>query len=365
MFPYIETNPLSRFFKKHKDFFLKHKDKFWWLHSTYALLFGVGVMWLGKKNFNYIRLAILQIIFIWLTNLGMPLILSHPLLDLKWKHRIRLLINYFNRNIYQQILFFVIPIYYMSTTLDSQNVLFIILVVVSAVLSTMDIIYDRYISVKGTIMSLFFAFNLFVCINVMLPFLWNIKNAHAVRISGLFAFLGFASFCIRLANLKGLKKSLIIGAAAVLIFLITEFGRPFIPPAPMRIERTQFGKGVTKENFQVLSPLKYLPERNGKIYALNIIKAPAGYREKVRHNWYLNGKKIQSSRFFHIVGRGGRGFRFWTYITLGRIPEGSILRVDLESEDGQLIGRARLRSAAINGGVLFEKTTPPPPRKSF
>jgi len=38
---YIDINPLSRFFKKHKHFFLKHKDKFWWLHSIYALFFGL------------------------------------------------------------------------------------------------------------------------------------------------------------------------------------------------------------------------------------------------------------------------------------------------------------------------------------
>jgi hypothetical protein len=65
-----------------------------------------------------------QIVFIWITSLGIPYMLAHPRINLKWKHRLRLLINYFNRNFYQQILFFIIPIYYMSTTLDSPNVFF-------------------------------------------------------------------------------------------------------------------------------------------------------------------------------------------------------------------------------------------------
>jgi hypothetical protein len=341
---YIDINPLSRFFKKHKDFLLKHKDKFWWLHSIYALFFGIGVMWLGKKNFHYIRVSIVQIIFIWLTSLGVPLMLTHPHISLKWKHRLRLLINYFNRNFYQQILFFVIPIYYMSTTLDSPNVLFILFIAVSAVLSTMDIIYDRYISVKGTIMSLFFAFNLFVCINVMLPFLWNVKHIHAIRISGLFAFLGFATLCFQLTSLKLAKKAFIITASALLIFLISEVGRPFIPPAPLRIEQTQFGKGLIKKTSQLVSPLQYLPAGNFKIYVLNTIKAPLGHREMVRHHWYLNGKKIYTSRSFRIIGQGGKGFRFWTYFTLKQVAGRAVLRVDLQTEAGQLIGRARLRS---------------------
>jgi hypothetical protein len=232
----------------------------------------------------------------------------------------------------------------MSTTLDSANVFFILFIAVSAVLSTMDIVYDRYISVKGTIMSLFFAFNLFVCINVMLPFLWSVRNLYAIRISGLFAFLGFATFCFKLTTLKPIKKTFIIAASALLIFLISEVGRPFIPPAPLRIEQTQFGKGIIKKDSQLVSPLQYLPAGNGKIYVLNTIKAPSGHKETVRHHWYLNGKKIYISSSFQIIGQGGKGFGFWTYFTLKRVPVGSVLRVDLQTEAGQLIGRARMRS---------------------
>jgi hypothetical protein len=341
---YIDINPLARFFRKHKDFFLKHKDKFWWFHSIYALFFGIGVMWLGKKNFHYIRVAIVQIVFIWISSLAVPSLLTHKHINFKWKHRLRLLINYFNRNFYQQILFFVIPIYYMSTTLDSINVLFILFIAISAVLSTMDIVYDRYISVKGTIMSLFFAFNLFVCINVMLPFLWNVRNIYAIRISGLFAFLGFATFCSKLTTLKPAKKIFIIAASALLIFLISEAGRPFIPPAPLRIEQTKFGKGIIKKDSQPVSPLQYLPAGNFKIYVLNTIKAPLGHKETVRHHWYLDGEKIYTSSSFQITGQGGKGYKFWTYFTLKQVERGSVLRVDLQTEAGQLIGRARLRS---------------------
>jgi hypothetical protein len=208
----------------------------------------------------------------------------------------------------------------------------------------MDIVYDRYISVKGIIMSLFFAFNLFVCINVMLPFLWNVRNIYAIRVSGLFAFLGFSTFCFQLTSLKKAKKIVIIAASALLFFLISEVGRPFIPPAPLRIEKVQFGKRLIKENTRLISPLRYLPEGDNKIYVLTTIKAPLGHREMVRHHWYLNGVRIYSSRSFKIIGQGIKGYRFWTYFTLKQVAAGSVLRVDLQTEAGQLIGRGRLRS---------------------
>jgi len=339
---YIDLNPLSRFSKRHKDFFLKHKDKFWWFHSIYALFFGMGVMWLGHKNFQYIRLAVVQIIFIWLSSLGVPLILAHPKIELKWKHRIRLLINYFNRNFYQQILFFVIPIYYMSTTLDSINVIFLGLVAVSAVFSTMDIVYDRFISVKGAIMSLFFAFNLFVCINIMLPFVWHAGHLLAIRLSAVFSFLGFASFCLQLVNLKKKRKWFLVGAAAVLLLMISEFGRPFIPPAPLRMEQTRFGRGVAPKSLELVHPLEILPANGGKIYAQSVVLAPQGFQVKVRHTWYLDGRKIYTSPLFEVTGIGGRGYRFWTYYTLKSVKENSVLMIDLETGEGQLVGRSRL-----------------------
>jgi len=67
---HLTNNPLGHFFKKHKEQFLKHKDKFIWMHSIYALFFGIGVMWLGSQDFKYIRIAIWEITFIWLSSLA-------------------------------------------------------------------------------------------------------------------------------------------------------------------------------------------------------------------------------------------------------------------------------------------------------
>jgi hypothetical protein len=133
----------------------RHQDKLWWFHSSYSLLLGIGVMWLGSRHFTYLRLAIFHIAFIWLSSLFLPALSRIRRIPPPWPHRIRLLINYFQRNFYQQLLFFILPIYYLSATWGAANMLFVLLLAFSAFLATMDIVYDRYLSVNWWLLAMF------------------------------------------------------------------------------------------------------------------------------------------------------------------------------------------------------------------
>src|SRR5512147_2139383 len=88
----------------------RHQDKLWWLHRDYALLLGIYIMWLGARNYNYLRVTVFHFGFIWLSSLFLPKLLDHPRLSERWAARLRLFINYFNKNFYQQVLFFILPI---------------------------------------------------------------------------------------------------------------------------------------------------------------------------------------------------------------------------------------------------------------
>jgi len=333
-------NAIKRFFS---SILHRHQDKLWWFHSSYSLLLGIGVMWLGIRNFTYLRLAVFHIAFIWLSSLFLPALVRIRRIPPPWPQRLRLLINYFQRNFYQQLLFFILPIYYFSASWGAANMLFVLLLAVSAVLATMDIIYDRYLSVNWWLLAMFFAFNLFACINVMLPVVWNFKNSFALRLSALLALAGFASFCLTRKEVKARRRLMPILAAALLLAALSEIGRPLIPPAPLRLLQSTFGTEIDAERRQLKAALTHLPSGGPyKIYALTAIKAPLGLNDRVGHRWYLNGKLIFSSPFFIISGGRETGFRFWTFRTLKNIAAGSSLRIDVRTEAGQLIGRARL-----------------------
>lgn len=313
----------------------------WWMHSSYALLFGVGVMWLGAKNFVYLRLIVFHISFIWLTSLFLPAIVMRSWLSPRWRERIRLGINYFNKNFYQQLLFFLLPIYYASTTFGSRNMVFLVLLAISAALSTMDIVYDRYLSVHWPLTALFFMFNLFASINVMLPVLWSVSNHWALWISGALALGGFASMLYRLSGLRRNTAKLLLVAAAFGLFLIIEFFRPFIPPAPLYLASAQFGRSI--QSLRIVSPIDSIPTGPGKIAALTAIKAPMGLQENVRHLWYLDDKVIFASSYHPVTGGRKEGYRLWTQITWKSGLTGRVLTVDVETQSGQLIGRAQLK----------------------
>lgn len=322
-----------------------HQEKLWWLHSLYALLLGIGIMWLGQRNFSYLRLVVLHIGFIWASSFFLPMLLAHPGLSEIWKPRLRVFINFLNKNLYQQMLFFVLPIYYASATFGSRNIVFLFLVSLSAILSTLDIVYDRHLSVKRGLTAVFFAFNLFALINVMLPILWNVSNTVATRIGAVLALLGFLSLSYPRSQSKFRRLSIIV-ATGLLFFALVELGRPFIPPAPLRLASAGFGTALDKASLKIVAPLTELkPAGPLRLYALTSIKAPLGLSERVRHRWYENGKPVFASPFYSIVGGREEGFRLWTSFSMNGVAPQTTLRLDLETEGGQLIGRAGLETA--------------------
>jgi hypothetical protein len=325
-----------------------HKDKLWWLHSLYALALGVGVMWLGKRNFAYLRIAVFHISFVWLSSLFLPTLLNHPRLPARWSPGVRLLVNFLNKNLYQQMLFFVLPVYYASATPWSRNIAFVGLVGLSATLSTLDVVYDRHLSVKRSLTAVFFAFNLFILINVMLPVLWSVSNTLTTRISAVLAMMGFLTLYYPTAQSKvrGIALIFLIGFSLLGLF---ELARPFMPPAPLRLVSLEFGAGFQEESLQVESPITQLyPAQSLRLYGLTAINAPLGLRERVRHRWYQNGKLIFASPFYDMVGGREEGFRLWTSASLDNISPGTELRLDLETEGGQLIGRSSLKGVSSN-----------------
>jgi hypothetical protein len=320
------------------DLLKRHERVLWWLHSAYALLFGVFVMWLGSREFVYLRVVVFYIAFIWVTSLFLPALAGHRRLSGKWQLRVRLVINYFNKNFYQQLLFFVLPIYYASATFGSRNMLFVGLLAVSAALSTMDIVYDRYVSVRQPLTALFFAFNLFACINVMLPVLWSVSNYWALWISGILAVAGFASIQYRWSG-TGRRADKLVLSAALILFVFVFLLRSFIPPAPLRLARAEFGRSV--EALQIVGPLNSLPASgSGRIAGLTAINAPLGLHEKVRHRWRLDGRLLYASQYYPVTGGRKEGYRIWTEIGWNANMDGRTLVLDVETRGGQLIGRA-------------------------
>jgi hypothetical protein len=292
------------------------------------------------RHFAYLRVAIFHVAFIWIASLLVHRLVDAPGAAPVWRTRLVTALNYFNRNFYQQILFFLLPVYFMSTTFWSANALFFVVLAASAVLSTLDLVYYEHVATRRLAGGVFFAFNLFTTIYVMLPVLWAVGHVTAMRVSAVLAVLAFATIYHHHRRPHALRESvMMIVLVSVLLAAIVERGRVLLPPAPLRLASGTFGTGIDAD-VHVTGRLEALPPAGGRGYLMTEIVAPLGLDEAVRHRWFRDGALFYQSPDYPV--RGGRleGYRLWTYATPG--PGAARVRVDVETAGGQLIGRTTL-----------------------
>jgi hypothetical protein len=226
--------------------------------------------------------------------------------------------------------------------------LFVAFIAVCAVLSTLDVVYDRHLSVRRTLMAVFFAFNLFACINVMLPTVWRISNAVALPTSALIALGAFISIIWPKTQGERRNALVAIGTSGAVLLATVVWGRGFIPPAPLQLVRSDFGRSVDPARYRVPFPDRELPAGwSGPVYGMTAILAPVGLEDKVGHRWYLDGQLLFASGFHTVRGGRADGFRLWTSVVLPHAAApGSRLRLEVVTEAGQMIGRSQIRVAA-------------------
>ncbi len=324
---------------------VRHATQLWWAHSLYALALGVGLMWLGSRHFTWLRVAGFHILAIWTCSLLLANYVDRADHTAVWWARLRLVINYVTKNFYQQILFFILPIYAASATWQSWNSLFVAVLGASAIVSTLDLVYDRQIAARRRLAGLFFAFNLFAVVNVTLPVLTGTSNLIASRAGTLGALLGYVTIARRPSDLARSRTWWSVAAGAVLLVVAVEVIRPLVPPAPLRLMTTEFGAAIDRRALRVVQPLDRQPAGGGRVYAVTALLAPMSLQDKVELRWFHGGRRLAVSAPYVIEGGRADGFRLWTSVP---VPEGvapAPLRLDVVTAGGQLIGRAALPPA--------------------
>jgi hypothetical protein len=180
----------------------------------------------------------------------------------------------------------------------------------------------------------------------MLPVLWGISNRVALPLSAGLAVAAFATIRYRLRDLASFPVRRHVGIAAIALVVLIALGRSFIPPAPLRVLRADFGGGIDRAALRVTEPFDGLPAGwTGRVYAVTAVYAPLGLRDRLQHRWYQDGRLVYSSPSYLVAGGRGQGFRLWTSGTVTNLRPGSSVRVDVRTEAGQLVGRAQIRVA--------------------
>lgn len=345
----LGSAPQVRFGAWLREFLRAHGHKLWWLHSAYALVLGMGVVLFAREGFGHARWLAVSLGVAWLLVVLLFRLTRHgdrpgAFDGAERTARARFYVmTYALKNLYQGMLFFLLPFYWNSTTFDSPNCWFVVVLAACAVVSTLDLVFDRVLMRRRWLASIFHGITLFGCLNLVTPALfpdtrtlWSLLAATTVAV---------VSFWTLHVTARQLKKRIYIAlfAASLCAGLGLAFlGRAEIPPVPMYVSSAAVGPKQLADGRLAMAVKTLHPSVVQELIAVTDVVVPGGKGDRLRHVWRRNGREVHRSSEDTSRIEGPKG-RVRLRSTLSdRDLSGDLVgswSVDVETEDGQLVGR--------------------------
>jgi hypothetical protein len=331
----------------------RYERVLWWLHTAWALCLGTFVATFAQKGFEQARMLLLSLVGAWvLVVFFFRLFGTGAQQDFAtaWPDARRrfFVVTYLMKNLFQGMLFFLLPFYWRSSSVEAGTAGPLVLLAVSALLSTLDLVFDRVLLRFKVVASLFFAVTAFGCIAVVVPALApEAPSLVSLLVASGLSLVTFVLFHVPLATLA---RPVAAGAFVSFVFfgvLGAYAARRVIPPVPCFVKSggvglSQRSDGTLGVEVRVLR----LDDRGAlpmsELYAVTDV-AVATRGDRFRHVW-RRGEKVFESTFASVESpRDQRVVRVATRLLtseLGVEPFGNYA-VDVETEDGQVVGRVR------------------------
>lgn len=256
----------------------------------------------------------------------------------------RTLVTYAAQLVHQESLFFVIPFLFITTAWNSGQSIYTAILLVAAAVSIIDPLYFKWLAPRRCWYFAFQGLTLFAVLQTVLPIIFYLPTSESYNWS-----LGIAVLVIILGvatqpDWRWWKRLV----ATVGIVILLGFGgymvRPWIPPAALWLTDVAITSAMNGEDRVPKNDLKVLSnsDLHKGLYAYTAIHAPRGLRERIYHEWQLNGKVVDKVPL-DIHGGREAGYRAWTHKV--NFPEDSTGRwqIRVVTEANQLIGVLRFR----------------------
>ena len=345
-------------------FLQRHGHKLWWLHSAYALGLGVAVVAFAQKGFDHARwLAVtasaawlLVVLFFRIHGSGRN---QAPLDGATTKLKLRFFaMTYALKNLYQGMLFFLLPFYFKSTTFSSQNAWFVVVLATCALLSTLDIVFDRVVFRFRALASVFHAVALFGCLNLVVPALFpDTRTLLSLLVATAVTVVAFWTIHLGVTTFRDRRWILAFAFSVTCAVGLAYAGRTAIPPVPMYVSRGAVGPIVLKDGRLGMIVKELHPSVIDKLTAITDVVVPGGKGDRLVHVWRHDGDEVHratetTSRVDPepggAGGAGGNGgqapeglVRLRSSLTERQLPAHLVgsWSVDVETDDGQIVGR--------------------------
>lgn len=326
-----------------------HGRKLWWFHSAYALGLGMTVVTFAQKGFDHARwLAVsigaawlLVVLFFRLFGSGSEQANVHAA---GAKGRLRFFaMTYALKNLYQGMLFFLLPFYFKATTFGAPNAWFVVLIGICALLSTLDIVFDRVVFRFRALASLFHGVALFGCLNLVVPALFpDTRTLISLLMATGITVIGFWTIHMSLAMLRDRRWIALFFASAGAAVGLAYTARTAIPPVPMYVSHGAVGPIVLDDGRLGMVVHELHPSVIDKLIAITDVVVPGGKGDRLVHVWRHDGTEVHRATETTSRVDGPEGaIRLRSGLTGRELPKRLIgsWAVDVETQDGQLVGR--------------------------
>ncbi len=324
--------------------YLRYRRTFWIAHSAWAMASGAVVVVLARERYELVPWVVAFLGLTWLSTL----LFTRAGILASGSRVVRLsrgVASYLTRVMYQETLFFLFPFYLASTTLRSLNVVFIAVLAVLAVVACLDLLFDRLLREHPVFAFSFFSIVTFAALNFLLPLMLALRLRIAMPVAAGAAFAAAIPLAFSgqrrtdVTRVIGLASALCLVAAAVLLL------RTAVPPVPLRLVSPTFARSIDPASLALNQPFGdsvSLDRLNGVIVFGCRVVAPSRLPTTLAVEWTLDGEPLHLSRQVEVIAHHG-GFRLWDSTRrTHHSPRPGRYVVTVLTDDGQLVGRARL-----------------------
>jgi hypothetical protein len=250
--------------------------------------------------------------------------------------------DYTIQSLYHGVLLFLLPAYWASTTLDSPNVVFLLVLVILVLLATFDPWYRAVVGRLPAIVDAFFFVSAFAALHVALALI-GLTPLSAMLLAAWLAALGLSPALRRSRRWawpRALRVTALAGLGAAALAFVARDG---IPPAPLFLARATLARDVSGgEPVGELGTSLAAEDLRGLV-AFTAVYAPAGLRQPIAHVWRREGRIVSVVRLSPVHGGRREGFRTYSRKTVMPAEREGRWTVDVVTDSGQLIGRLRFR----------------------